>query len=92
MSCERSGVKLKVNIGNIEIKLGQLWKHYKGDQYKIITLAKLEGTEEWVVVYERQTDVAHTGWKTWVRSLELFKETVEWNGKTVPRFTFISDN
>lgn len=76
----------------MKIKPGQIWKHYKGDMYKIITLAKNEATEEEVVVYERQTDVAHTGWRVWVRSVKLFFEDIEWEGKTVARFTFISDN
>jgi hypothetical protein len=76
----------------MELKPGQLWQHYKGDTYKIITFAKLEATGEDVVVYERQTDVAHSGWKIWVRSVALFQEEVEWEGGVVPRFTFMSDN
>ena len=76
----------------MELKVGQIWKHYKGDTYKIITLGKLEENQEEMVVYERQTDIAHTGWRIWICPQRLFEETVEWKGKTVPRFTFVSDN
>ncbi len=74
-----------------KVKPGQLYKHCKGDTYKIITVAKDTETEQWVVVYERQTDIVHTGWKIWVRSLSMFLEEVELDGKKVPRFEYIGE-
>jgi hypothetical protein len=76
----------------MELKAGQIWKHHKGDTYKILTLARIEADGTDVVVYERLTDIVHTGWKIWVRPIDVFFNEVEWQGKTVPRFTFLSDN
>lgn len=76
----------------MEIKPGQLYKHYKGDTYEIITLAKHSESKEWLVVYKRLTDFVHNGeWKIYARPKEMFLETVEVDGKTVPRFEFISE-
>jgi cyclomaltodextrinase len=70
-------------------KPGKLYKHYKGDTYKIVTLAKHSETSEWMVVYERMTDIVHDGYKIHVRPLDMFLETVEVNGKKLPRFELI---
>jgi hypothetical protein len=72
-----------------EVKPGQLYKHYKGDTYKVITLAKHSETGEWMVVYERQTDIVHTGYKIHTRPLDMFLEMVEINGKKMPRFELV---
>lgn len=77
-------------IMETKIKAGQIYKHFKGDSYKIVTLAKSSDTEEWVVVYERITDITHTGWKVWVRPLSLFEEHVEKPDYKGPRFEYIS--
>lgn len=74
-----------------EIKPGQLYRHYKGDVYKIITLAKSSETEEDLVVYERQTDIAHHGWKIWTRPLAMFVEVVDTPNYKGKRFTLIQD-
>ncbi len=74
------------------IKPGQLYKHYKGDTYKIITLAKHSETGDWLVVYERMTDFVHNGdWKIRARPLELFTGKVEIEGREILRFEFISE-
>jgi hypothetical protein len=72
-----------------EIKPGQLYKHYKGDTYKIITLAKDSEIEQMLVVYERQTDVLHSGWRVWARPLSLFVENVDTPEYKGPRFEYI---
>jgi hypothetical protein len=33
-------------------KIGSVYKHYKGAYYRVVTLAKQEGSGEWQVVYE----------------------------------------
>jgi hypothetical protein len=72
------------------IKPGQIYKHFKGDTYKILTLAKSSQTEEWVVVYERQTDITHTGWKIWVRPVLMFQDQVDTPDYKGPRFEYVS--
>jgi len=75
-----------------KIKPGQLYKHYKGDTYKIIVLTKHTETEEDLVVYERQTDVHNNGpAKIWARPLTMFLDIVEFEGYNGPRFTYIGE-
>lgn len=74
----------------MEIKIGQIWRHYKGGMYKILLLAVNNQTDELydAVVYQDVDDES----KIWTQSKERFLSTEEYEGKTVPRFTFISDN
>ena len=73
-----------------KIKPGQIYKHYKGDLYKIITLAKHSETDEWMVVYERQTNIVHKGkWKIRVRTMKMFLERVKAKNYSGPRFEYI---
>jgi len=71
----------------MELKPGQVWRHYKGNDYKIIILGKHSETGEEMVVYKQ----LHSG-NIYIRPLALFFNTVEWEGTVVPRFTFVSDN
>lgn len=68
---------------------GQIYKHYKGDTYKILTLAKHTETEEDLVVYERITDIVHTGWRVWARPASMFDEVITTVDYTGPRFIYI---
>ncbi|OGI76368.1 hypothetical protein A3C57_01150 [Candidatus Nomurabacteria bacterium RIFCSPHIGHO2_02_FULL_33_12] len=74
----------------MEIKPGQIYKHFKGDTYKILSLAKHTETEEWMIIYERQTDIVHTGWRVWARPENMFFEYIEKDGYNGPRFEYIS--
>ncbi len=75
----------------MEIKPGQLYKHYKGDTYKIITLARHSESGEFLVVYERQTDIAHTGWRIYARPESMFFDHIEIDGYSGPRFEYIEE-
>ena len=74
----------------MELKPGQVWRHYKGGMYRIVTLPQNNQRDELydMVVYEDTTDTT----KIWAQSKERFLSTEEWQGQTVPRFTFVSDN
>ncbi|MDE2213178.1 MAG: DUF1653 domain-containing protein [Patescibacteria group bacterium] len=65
--------------------VGERYRHYKGNEYEIVALAKHSETLEDLVVYK---DVKAMD-RTWVRPLAMFLETVEVNGVRVPRFTLI---
>ncbi len=71
----------------MELKVGQIWQHYKGKHYKMLVLGKHSETGEEMVAYQRQEDG-----NIYFRPLDLFFSNVEVEGKTVPRFVFISDN
>lgn len=73
----------------MEIKPGQIYKHYKGDTYEVITLAKHSESLESLVVYKRMTDIAHTGWRIYARPESMFLETVNTENYSGPRFEYI---
>lgn len=62
-------------------KDGQIYKHYKGGAYSVVATGFLEGGETPCVVYKSLIDK-----NTWVRTAQNFFETIEINGKLIPRF------
>ena len=69
-------------MGNI--KLGK-WKHFKGNEYEVIAIAKHSETLEPMVVYR----ALYGDGGIWVRPASMWNETVERDGKTYKRFTFV---
>ena len=61
------------------------YRHYKGNEYTVIGVARHSETEEELVVY-RQEYGEHG---LWVRPLNMFLETVEVDGKMVARFEYM---
>jgi len=68
------------------IKLGK-YKHYKGQEYEVIGLAKHSETQEELVVYRALYDEG----ALWVRPPEMFLEEVEVNGQKRPRFEYLKE-
>lgn len=69
---------------NPQIKLG-LYEHFKGGRYEVVGFAKHSESLEQMVLYK------HAGEEElWVRPASMFLETVERDGKVMPRFKFIS--
>jgi len=66
------------------LKLGR-YKHYKGNEYEVIGVAKHSETLEDLVAY-RALSGNHN---LWARPLKIFTEEVEIDGKKVPRFKYI---
>ena len=66
----------------MELKLG-LYRHYKGGLYEVIGVAKHSETLEDLVVYKAKNNRD----SLWVRPLFMFRETVEIDGKIIPRFS-----
>ena len=64
-----------------------LYRHYKGNDYRVIGLARHSETREPLVVY--QALYGERG--LWVRPAAMFTESVESGGRTVPRFTRVGD-
>ncbi|MFZ2205035.1 MAG: DUF1653 domain-containing protein [Minisyncoccia bacterium] len=70
---------------NNKIQLGK-YEHYKGNQYEVIGVAKHSETLEDLVVYR----ALYGENELWVRPLKMFLETVEVEGKQIPRFKLIT--
>jgi len=64
-----------------EIQPGR-YRHYKGNEYTVLGVARHSETLEELVVYRQE--YGERG--LWVRPAVMFAETVEVEGETVPRF------
>lgn len=69
-----------------EIKLGK-YRHFKGNEYQVIGIAKNSETLEDTVVYR----ALYGNGDLWVRPAYMWNETVERDGKKYKRFTFIGE-
>ena len=69
-----------------EIKPGR-YRHFKGGEYEVLGLATHSETEEPMVVYRPL--YGERG--LWVRPAAMWNETVERDGTTIRRFTYIGD-
>ncbi len=68
----------------MQVKTGR-YRHYKGNEYIVVGVARHSETDEELVVYRQ--DYGERG--LWVRPKTMFFETIEVNGKLVPRFELI---
>ncbi len=68
------------------IKRG-VYRHYKGKDYLVMEIAHHSETREALVVYRCLYD----DYSVWVRPLDMFFESIEIDGKSVPRFTFLHE-
>lgn len=70
----------------MDIKLGK-YRYFKGHEYEVIGIAKHSETLEEHVVYKALYDDGGL----WIRPASMFLETVERDGKTMPRFEYIGE-
>lgn len=63
-----------------------VYKHYKGNLYEVIDIARHSETLEQVVVYK----ALYGDYGLWVRPLAMFTENVVIDGITKPRFSLIN--
>lgn len=67
-----------------------IYEHYKGNLYEVIGVARHSETLEELVVYKALYDSEEYGSEAlWVRPKAMFDETVEVDGKIIPRFKFL---
>ena len=62
-----------------------IYEHYKGNRYEVIDTVTHSESEETLVLYRTM----YGDRDLWVRPFLMFNETVEINGKIVPRFKYI---
>ncbi|WP_028505817.1 DUF1653 domain-containing protein [Ruminococcus sp. FC2018] len=68
----------------MEIRKGK-YRHFKGNMYEVIGIAKNSETLEEMVVYR----ALYGDGELWVRPAEMWNETVTRDGKTFKRFEYI---
>lgn len=67
---------------NEELIIGGIYRHFKGNHYKVLAIAKHSETEEQMVVYQKlygEQDI-------WVRPYDMFIDMKEVDGILVKRF------
>ena len=69
---------------NTDIATGR-YRHYKGNEYTVIGIARHSESQEELVVYRQE----HGDRILWVRPLSMFMEIVEVDGREVLRFQFV---
>ena len=70
-----------------EIKPGR-YRHFKGNEYKVLHIARHSETLEEMVVYQ----ALYGEYGIWVRPASMWNEMVEHQGKTVRRFEYLGED
>ena len=65
-----------------------IYEHYKGNQYKVIDIARHSETEELLVLYRPM----YGDESLWVRPFSMFFEKVTVDDLLVPRFKYVGNN
>ena len=68
------------------MKLG-IYKHFKGNLYEVVAIAKHSETLEDMVVYK----ALYGDGDVWVRPLNMWGEVIERDGETFKRFELIEE-
>ncbi|MEA4870522.1 MAG: DUF1653 domain-containing protein [Christensenella sp.] len=69
-----------------EIRIGR-YRHFKGNEYEVLYLAKHSETLEPMVVYR----ALYGERGVWVRPASMWNEVVERDGRRYPRFSYLSE-
>ena len=69
------------------IEIGATYRHFKGNLYEVLTVAKNSETLEDMVVYK----ALYGEGQVWCRPVSMWNDIVEKDGKSYTRFTKIYD-
>ena len=67
-----------------------IYRHYKGNHYLVLTVARHSETEELLVIYMPLVSKDGTDITPWARPLAMFEEDVVVEGRRVPRFKLVT--
>jgi hypothetical protein len=70
-----------------KVSIGKKYRHFKGNEYKVLYVAKHSETMEEMVVYQ----ALYGDFGIWVRPLAMFLEQIERNGQTFNRFDEVDE-
>ena len=71
-------------LSSQKLRLGR-YRHYKNKEYEVLGIARHSESEEEMVVYR----TLYGEFGLWVRPLSMFVETIEINGRFIPRFCYL---
>ena len=76
-------------MAHTTLKLG-IYRHYKGNKYKVICQGTHTETHEELVVYQSYNSV-YEAWDSglWIRPLKMFLGKVTFKGEKVLRFRYV---
>lgn len=83
---EFMGVAVMEELKAEDIRTGR-YRHFKGNEYEVIGVAKDSETLELMVVYR----ALYGEGELWVRPAKMWAERIEREGYTGPRFEYIGD-
>lgn len=63
------------------------YRHYKGKEYVVLGIARHSETEEELVVYRQE----YGDRSLWVRPIAMFRESVQIEDRTIPRFEYLGE-
>lgn len=69
----------------MDVVIGGKYRHFKGNEYMVVGVAKHSETLEDMVIYRKLYDDGGL----WIRPKDMFLDTVERNGRIFKRFTYI---
>ncbi len=69
-----------------EVVIGDRYRHFKGNEYTVLHIAKHSETEERMVVYAKE----YGDHSVWVRPYDMFLDYKVVDGQLVKRFTRVS--
>ncbi len=69
-----------------EIQIGK-YRHFKGNEYRVVGMARHSETMEEMVVYQ----ALYGEGGLWVRPAHMWSEQVDRDGYSGPRFTYIGE-
>ena len=69
------------------MSVNHIFRHYKGNYYKVLHLGVHTETKESMVVYQQLYVNEYPKGTVWIRPYDMFLENVVVNNVEVPRFT-----
>jgi hypothetical protein len=71
--------------------MSKVYRHYKGNYYRILSIADHTETREKMVVYEQLYTNEYPYGYIWCRPYNMFYEEIIYNNKIIPRFEWVEN-